>query len=128
MPGSLVSADVVAVPMNLRFDRRTVLLTDPPAGVNLGAAPGVVWDRRVRAYRAPAIKHSALQRWLFAAGIRCQDVAPRPRSRQEAWSAVELRSYQEAALSAWELAGRRGLVALPTGSGKTRLALAAMQR
>ena len=46
----------------------------------------------------------------------------------EAWSAVELRSYQEAALTAWELAQRRGVVALPTGSGKTRLALAVMQR
>jgi superfamily II DNA or RNA helicase len=46
----------------------------------------------------------------------------------EAWSDVDLRSYQEAALSAWDLAHRRGVVALPTGSGKTRLALAAMQR
>jgi superfamily II DNA or RNA helicase len=114
--------------MKLRFDRGTVLLTDAPSGVNLAAAPGVVWDRRVRAYRAPAIKYSALQGWLFAAGIGFQDVTPRPRSRQDAWSTVDLRAYQEAALSAWESAGRRGLVALPTGSGKTRLALAAMQR
>jgi predicted nuclease of restriction endonuclease-like RecB superfamily len=41
---------------------------------------------------------------------------------------VDLRSYQEAAVSAWELARRRGVIALPTGSGKTRLALAVMQR
>jgi predicted nuclease of restriction endonuclease-like RecB superfamily len=41
---------------------------------------------------------------------------------------VDLRTYQEAALSAWELAQRRGVIALPTGSGKTRLALAVMQR
>jgi superfamily II DNA or RNA helicase len=46
----------------------------------------------------------------------------------DTWSDVDLRPYQEAALSAWELAHRRGVVALPTGSGKTRLALAAMQR
>jgi|SRR5882672_2108796 len=44
------------------------------------------------------------------------------------WSAVALRPYQEAALCAWELSGRRGLVVLPTGSGKTRVALAAMAR
>ena len=31
-------------------------------------------------------------------------------------------------MAAWELGHRRGVVALPTGSGKTRLALAAMQR
>jgi superfamily II DNA or RNA helicase len=41
---------------------------------------------------------------------------------------VDLRSYQEAAVTAWELAQRRGVIALPTGSGKTRLALALMQR
>jgi superfamily II DNA or RNA helicase len=39
-----------------------------------------------------------------------------------------LRPYQEAALWAWELAQRRALVVLPTGSGKTRLAIAAMAR
>ena len=128
MPERLVSADVAAAPMTLRFDRGTVLLTDVPAGVDLAAAPGVVWDRRVRAYRAPAIKYSVLRRWLFAAGLGFQDVRPRQRSLQAAWSGVELRAYQEAALSAWELARRRGLVALPTGSGKTRLALAAIQR
>jgi superfamily II DNA or RNA helicase len=44
------------------------------------------------------------------------------------WSPIELRPYQEAALWAWELAQRRALVVLPTGSGKTRLALAAMAR
>jgi superfamily II DNA or RNA helicase len=44
------------------------------------------------------------------------------------WSPIELRPYQEAALWAWELAQRRALLVLPTGSGKTRLALAAMAR
>lgn len=39
-----------------------------------------------------------------------------------------LRPYQEAALCAWEIAGHRGLVVLPTGSGKTRLAAAAIHR
>ena len=39
---------------------------------------------------------------------------------------VELRPYQEAALAAWDFAGRRGTAVLPTGSGKTRLAIAAM--
>lgn len=36
---------------------------------------------------------------------------------------MEVRPYQEAALCAWELAGRRGVVVLPTGIGKTRVAL-----
>lgn len=114
--------------MKLRFDRGTIVLIDPPNGVDLAAAPGVLWDPRVRAYRAPASKYAALQRWLLAGGVRVEDISPRPRSRQEAWAGIDLRPYQEAALSAWEVAHRRGVVALPTGSGKTRLALAAMQR
>jgi superfamily II DNA or RNA helicase len=114
--------------MKLQFDRGTILLADPPSGLNLAAAPGVLWDRRVRAYRAPAAKYAVLTSWLRAAGVRFVNIASRPGSVADAWSTIDLRPYQEAALSAWELASRRGVVALPTGSGKTRLALAAMQR
>jgi superfamily II DNA or RNA helicase len=114
--------------MKLRFDRGTILLAGPPGGVNLAAAPGVLWDRRVRAYRAPARKYAVLTNWLRTAGVRFEDIENRPRSIADAWSSIDLRPYQEAALSAWDLASRRGVVALPTGSGKTRLALAAMQR
>jgi superfamily II DNA or RNA helicase len=39
-----------------------------------------------------------------------------------------LRSYQSDALMSWEVAGRTGIVVLPTGSGKTHVALAAMAR
>jgi superfamily II DNA or RNA helicase len=60
--------------------------------------------------------------------VRFKDIAPPLRPVSEAWSDVDLRPYQEAALSAWELGHHRGVVALPTGSGKTRLALAAMHR
>lgn len=121
-------ASIDAPVMKLRFDRGTILLTEPPGDLNVAEAPGVLWDPRVRAYRAPANRHHVLSRWLFEAGVRFQNLTPPPRSTQDAWSAVNLRPYQEAALSAWELAHRRGVVALPTGSGKTRLALAAMQR
>lgn len=37
-----------------------------------------------------------------------------------------LRSYQREALQRWEQAQRRGIVALPTGAGKTRVAIAAI--
>jgi len=114
--------------MKLTFDRGTILLTNPPRDLNLAEAPGALWDPRVRAYRAPGIRYAALRRWLREGGVRFEDITRPPRSMENAWSHVDLRPYQEAALSAWELAHRRGVVALPTGSGKTRLALAAMQR
>ncbi len=114
--------------MRLQFDRGTIVLTDPPTELNLAEAPGVLWDPRVCVHRAPASSYPALQRWLLGRGTRFQDIASPARPMEEAWSDVDLRPYQEAALSAWELGHRRGIVALPTGSGKTRLALAAMHR
>ena len=114
--------------MQLRFDRGTILLTDPSKDLNLVEAPGVLWDPRVHAHRAPASRYPALKRWLLERGARFQDITPPLGPMPEAWSDVDLRPYQEAALSAWELGHRRGVVALPTGSGKTRLALAAMHR
>ncbi len=117
-----------ALAMELRFDRGTIVLTDPPKELDLAGAPGVLWDPRVQAHRAPASQYPALKRWLLHRGSRFQDIPPPARPPHELWSDVALRPYQEAALSAWELGHRRGVVALPTGSGKTRLALAAMHR
>src|SRR3989442_4045286 len=114
--------------MRLQFDRGTIVLTDPPKDLDLAEAPGVLWDPRVHAYRAPASKYPALKRWLLQSHAGFQDIPEPVSPTQELWSEVDLRPYQEAALSAWELGQRRGVVALPTGSGKTRLALAAMHR
>jgi len=109
--------------LTLRFDQGTILLIQPPPTLDLENAPGVLWDPRVGAHRAAASGLPALRRWLREARIDFEDV-PSPRQPTDRlWSAVDLRPYQEAALSAWDLAGRRGIVALPTGSGKTRLAI-----
>src|SRR5580692_8293360 len=61
--------------VRLTFDRGTLLLTNAPAGLEVGEISGVQWDERV---------------------------------------------------AAWRQGSRRGVVVLPTGSGKTRLALGAM--
>jgi superfamily II DNA or RNA helicase len=114
--------------VKLRFDRGTILLTEPPKDLDLRAAPAVLWDSRVGAHRAPASRHAEVSGWLRRAGIEFEDITPATGPNPVAWSAVELRPYQEAALSAWELARRRGIVALPTGSGKTRLAIDAIRR
>jgi superfamily II DNA or RNA helicase len=114
--------------MRLRFDRGTILLVDPPAHLDLARAPGVVWDARVHAHRIPASGYHVLRRWLVKAGTPFIDIARPPRPQPDAWLSIELRAYQEAALSAWELSQHRGVIALPTGSGKTRVALAAANR
>lgn len=114
--------------MKLRFDRGTILITDPPLDLDLTEGPGVIWDPRVCAYRTPASRYDALKRWLLTRGARFLDIPDGLRPAPAAWSDISLRGYQEAALAAWELAWHRGVVALPTGSGKTRVALAAMKR
>jgi superfamily II DNA or RNA helicase len=116
------------IPVRLLFDRGTILLRDPPAGFDLLEIAGVLWDPRVGAHRAPASRCHTLRRELARRGVPFSDEVRSPAPPPGEWSAVELRPYQEAALWAWELAQRRALVVLPTGSGKTRLAIAAMAR
>lgn len=113
--------------MRLVFDRGTLLLLDVPARVDPRKLPGGVWDPRVRAFRWPARALPALKDRLDQLGVPISDEASGERlDPPAARTAVELRPYQRAALGAWDLAGRRGVVVLPTGAGKTRVALAAI--
>ena len=114
--------------MKLGFDRGTILITNPRGRVDLADAPGVLWDQRVRAHRAPASSYRAVKRWLVDRGVDFVDINGAPPTIPGAWLEVELRPYQEAALAAWDLGQRSGVIVLPTGSGKTRIALAAMKR
>jgi superfamily II DNA or RNA helicase len=62
-------------------------------------------------------------------GVRFVDEVAHPSATPKtATVEIDLRPYQEAACAAWELGSRRGVAVLPTGSGKTRLAIAAMAR
>lgn len=112
--------------MRLSFDHGTVVITEPPE-LDLGFAPGLTWDPRVALWRAPARFHSELTRALRAKKLAFEDAVrpPEPQALPE-WPEVSLRPYQKGALFAWTLAERRGLVVLPTGAGKTRVAIAAM--
>jgi superfamily II DNA or RNA helicase len=127
-----VNASILSPPapahVKLQFDRGTILLTQPPHNLDLETAPGVLWDPRVGAHRAPASWLPALREWLRETRIEFEDIPSSPQPTDGLWLHVDLRPYQESALSAWEVARRRGIVALPTGSGKTRLAIAAIRR
>jgi superfamily II DNA or RNA helicase len=116
--------------MRLLFDRGTILVSEAPPGVDLGDVPGLLWDPRVKAHRAPARRYLEVREHLARRGVSFRDGVPfqDPEPAKSVWSAIPLRPYQEAALCAWDLGERRGLVVLPTGSGKTRIALAAMAR
>jgi superfamily II DNA or RNA helicase len=116
--------------MRLVFDRGTVvLLASDSADLPGPPLPGAVWDARIAAPRCPARFHAELIAELERRHVRFTDeVAALPARLAPTFAPVELRPYQEAALASWELAGRRGTAVLPTGSGKTRLAIAAIAR
>jgi superfamily II DNA or RNA helicase len=121
-PPHLPPRDGAAPPSTVTFAAGTLLLE----GLAARAVPGVVWDEAGRA-RTPAYRFGEIAARLDAAGeplggdLRTAwDRRPRPHH------ALALRSYQEEALAAWLAAGQRGIVALPTGAGKTRVAIAAI--
>ena len=122
-----INVALVAI-MRLIFDRGTILVAEAPAGLDLAQLPGLLWDPRVGAPRAPAWRHHELMDAMRVAGVRFSDSVSAVVRPADGWAEIELRPYQEAALCAWELASRRGVVVLPTGGGKTRLAVAAMAR
>jgi superfamily II DNA or RNA helicase len=114
--------------IRLRFDRGTLVFAGLPHDGPGPELPGAVWDARVGAYRAPAYRHGALRERLARLGVAVSDDVRSAEPVPQRFRTIHLRPYQEAALLSWELAGRRGLIVLPTGSGKTRVALAAIAR
>jgi superfamily II DNA or RNA helicase len=84
-------------------------------------------DPRSGTRRAPAFRYAALRNHLDSDGVtyddRVLDADP-----VDVTSPYDLRDYQAAALGAWDDADRRGCLELPTGSGKTVIGLAAIER
>ena len=98
--------------MRLTFDRGTLLFADLrlPPGLDVTQIPGVLWDERVGAPRAPARLCYPLASELRRRGVPLADM-PRPTlAPPSEFRPFELRPYQEAALAAWRQAGRRGVV------------------
>ena len=95
---------------------------DPDAIADL---PGVEPDPRSGVGRAPGYRYAAVRDALAHRGLAVEDrvLAPADLSLSTSY---ELREYQRAALEAWREAGDRGVIELPTGAGKTVVAIGAM--
>ena len=111
--------------MRLCFDHGTLVLVQPP-DITLDFVPGLLWDPRVALWRAPAHRYRDIVSALNKRGLAFVDGVRQAGQAAAAWRPIQLRPYQEAALVAWELGARTGVVVLPTGAGKTRVALAAL--
>ena len=121
---------IIGVMLRLAFDAGTLVLrglaAPCPDSASLDVPVALVWDPRIASYRAPAYRYSEVARWLKRVGLDAANEISPERKRTDQWSEPELRPYQHAALLSWQLAGRAGIVVLPTGAGKTRVACAAM--
>jgi superfamily II DNA or RNA helicase len=85
------------------------------------------WDRRVGAWRCDALEYDAVRQTLQKSGVPFADAVPQwSRVRWPKVQLPALRPDQSAALAAWK-ATRRGVLVMPTGTGKTEVALAIMQ-
>ncbi|MCP8319193.1 MAG: DEAD/DEAH box helicase family protein [Candidatus Methylarchaceae archaeon HK01B] len=89
--------------------------------------PYTIWDDRVKEFRAQALYYREIVEYLKRSELYfkdyVQDLIPCPNLS----CSIHLRGYQEQALKAWNEAGRRGVMVLPTGSGKTIIALKAIE-
>ena len=94
---------------------------DPPGVDGLPVTP----DDRDRTLRAPAHRYAALRARLDDAGIDYEDRVLDD-ADLDLSTTYDLRDYQTAALDAWAANDRRGVLELPTGSGKTVVAIGAM--
>ncbi|WP_102128525.1 DEAD/DEAH box helicase family protein [Deinococcus planocerae] len=108
----------------LKLQQGTLVMREvPPAVADL-----FQWDPRSQSYRALGRAYRAVVEGLKAAGVPFRDEAA-GFMRLDLGYARELPPYahQREALAAWKKAGRRGVVVLPTGSGKTLLAQLALK-
>jgi superfamily II DNA or RNA helicase len=112
----------------LRYERGSLVVEGATPADPLAAVPGLVWDERVRGFRCLALHYRPLLRWLTRARRPYADHA-RAYGELLLPEAPALGGepypYQQEALDAW-LKTRRGVVELPTGAGKTRLAMLAI--
>jgi superfamily II DNA or RNA helicase len=113
--------------VRLAFEDGTVAARGPEEV--LSTLPALERDPRTETWRAPAYRYQAVRSALDDRGVAVDDTvfagadAAGPLSLSTAY---DLRPYQQDALDAWRAAGDRGVVELPTGSGKTVVAVAAI--
>src|SRR5712691_8990452 len=111
-------------PTYLSYDRGTILIRGDVK------VPYSTWDDRVRAFRAQGLYYRDIVDFLNKSELSAtndgvQDLPPYPDLMK--CRSVTMRGYQKRALEAWDKAGRHGVIVLPTGAGKTVIAMKAIE-
>jgi len=114
--------------LTLRYDDGTVRVDGlDEAEAAAESLPGVVWDDRGLVARTPAYRYVDLRDALEDQNAAFEDLVGGPTDDRLSLShAYDLRPYQQEAVAAWREHGDRGVVVLPTGAGKTVVAVDAI--
>ena len=110
-------------PLKINFDKGTLILQDVPEALQTHL-PDIRWDERTLTFRAPAYRYRHIISQLRAHDIPYQDTARQ--FTAESFMHQKLLTpypYQTEAIDAWHANGKRGVVTLPTGAGKTFIAI-----
>jgi superfamily II DNA or RNA helicase len=110
-------------PTYLSYDKGTILIRGE------ARVPYSTWDERVRAFRAQGMYYREILEFLKKSDLSVvkdgvEDLPPCPELKCKS---IGIRSYQKKALESWDRAGRRGVIVLPTGSGKTVIGMKAVE-
>ena len=111
--------------VRLRYENGTIRV-DGDGAETLEALSFVRRDDRSESYRAPAVRYAVLRETCRDRSLPLDDGVLDAPAVEGLSTTYELRGYQAEALSAWHDAGDRGVVELPTGSGKTVVGVGAM--
>jgi len=110
-------------PTYLSYDKGTILIRSE------ARVPYSTWDDRVRAFRAQGLYYRELVEFLRKSELSVvkdgvEDLPPCPDLKCKS---IGMRAYQKNALASWDRAGRRGVIVLPTGAGKTVIGMKAIE-
>ena len=116
--------------VRLSYEDGTIRVDADRDADGLPPLPGVEEDPRSGTGRAPAYCYPAIRRALSVAGVSVEDHVFTGSNGDDDGlvldTAYDLREYQADALAAWHDAGDRGVLELPTGAGKTVIAIRAL--
>ena len=107
--------------MKLSYHKGTILIKGEYS------IPNAKWDGRVGCYRSQALFYRDITEYLKNSGIQYEDhvldLIPCPDLSCD----IKLRGYQKEGMDKW-LRQKRGIIVMPTGSGKTVLAIKIIER